>query len=80
MRKIIDVVLRGKHQGTTLRPHRFADGCFRVSLNSNKAADAQSVSDEQDLETWVRKGYGIRMSGPGVAPSIYTAKSLRIEG
>lgn len=76
MRKITAIVLRGKHKGTSLHPHRFADGTFQVSLGSNLVADAIRVEDESELESWILKGYGVRMSGIGVAPSIYTAKSL----
>lgn len=65
-------------KGVALKPHRYKDGCFKVSFNSNKDSDAIRVSDEQELPSYVSKGYGIRMSGPGVAPSIYTAKNLII--
>ena len=73
-------VLRGQYAGVELTPHRYPNGAFRVSLSSNKAADAVDVLNEGDLVDWLRKGYGVRMSGDGVAPSIYTSKSVRIQG
>lgn len=79
MAKITAQVLKGKNAGVQLTPHRYPNGSFRVSLASNKAADAVDVFDEDDLPAWLRMGYGVRMSGHGVAPSIYTLKSLRIQ-
>lgn len=79
MKKIKAFVLRGSKKGTLLTPHRSKDGCFRVSVRSNRAADAIKVDQEDALEAWILKGYGVRMSGPNVAPSIYTARSLIIE-
>jgi hypothetical protein len=80
MARITAQVLRGQYAGVELTPHRYPNGAFRVSLSSNKAADAVDVFSEDELVNWLRKGYGVRMSGDGVAPSIYTSKSVRIQG
>lgn len=80
MARITANVLRGQHAGVELTPHRYPNGAFRVSLSSNKTADAVDVFNEDELVEWLRKGYGVRMSGQSIAPSIYTLKSVRIQG
>jgi hypothetical protein len=40
MARITAQVLRGQYAGVELTPHRYPNGAFRVSLSSNKAADA----------------------------------------
>ena len=71
-------VLRGKKKGSKISPYKYRDGFFRVSLKSNLAIDAILVKSEFDLVQWLKCGYGVRMSGIGVAPSIYSLKSLII--
>lgn len=70
-------VKRGKHRGALLRPHRYAAGHFLVTKRGNTAAFSTKVANESELENWVLLGYGIRMSAPGVAASIYCPASLQ---
>ena len=79
MARITAQVLRGRYAGVELTPHRYPSGAFRVTLVSYKAADAVDVFSEDELVE-LRKGYGGRMSGDGVAPSIYISESGRIQG
>lgn len=78
MVKITATVVRGRHIGTELKPHLFKDGCYVVTKGGNTLAHATRVSSLDDVAVWVRRGYGVRMSGPGVPPSIYSPDSLRI--
>jgi hypothetical protein len=77
MKTITATVTRGKNKGALLTPHRYEDGHFLVCKGGNTLESAKRVYREDELESWIQRGYGIRMSGPGVSPSIYTAKSLK---
>lgn len=77
MKKITATVVRGKNRGVLLTPHRYKDGYFLVSKGGNTLDCAKQIANQDELESWVQRGYGIRMSGPGVAPSCYTLKSLK---
>lgn len=78
MKSISAIVTRGLKQGTVTTPHRFQKGYFLVSKGSNLLSDAVEVVNESELESWVQLGYGIRMSAPGVAPSLFMPKSILI--
>lgn len=78
MKKITAIVVRGKNKGTLLTPHRYNEGHFLVCKGGNRKEFATAVANESQLESWVQRGYGIRMSAPGVTPSIYMPKSLNI--
>ncbi len=78
MKQITAVVSRGSKKGTALTPHRYQEGHFLVTKGGNESDFATKVLNEQDLESWIQRGYGVRMSGPGVAPSIYSGNSLRV--
>lgn len=78
MKKITATVGKGTHRGTILRPHRYQEGYYLVSRGGNTLDCAKQIFSEAELESWVQRGYGIRMSGPGVAPSIYSPRSLTI--
>lgn len=72
------IIKTGKNKGTIIKPHRYADGHFIVTKGGNKKANATIVPNEVDLGHWVRLGYGIRMSAPGIAPSIHRPKALTL--
>ena len=79
MKKITATVTRGQNKGTTLKPHRFSGGYFLVSKggkDGNKRECAEEVSSENDLESWIQRGFGIRMSAPGISPSLFMPKNL----
>lgn len=78
MKKITAIVASGKNRGLTLTPHWYEESYFLVCKGGNTLECAKKVHNESELETWVRAGYGIRMSGPGHSPSIVSPKSLKI--
>ena len=79
MARITAQVLSGKNVGVELTPHRYPNGAFRVSLASNKAEDAVDVLHEEELASWLRKGYGVRIFSDAAATEIYTLKSVSIQ-
>lgn len=79
MKNITATVGRGKNKGLSLVPHRYGEGYFVVSKGGNTLDCATKVTNADDLESWVQRGYGIRMSAPGHSPSICMPKSLQIE-
>jgi hypothetical protein len=78
MKSISAIVTRGPKKGTVMTPHRYQEGYFLVGKDSNRRSDATEVTDESALESWVKLGYGIRMSAPGVAPSLFMPKGIFI--
>ena len=74
--QITAVVSRGKKKGTLLTPHRYQEGFYTISKGGNKLVFRKQVWNLDDLPTWIAQGYGVRMSGSDVAPSIYMPKSL----
>jgi hypothetical protein len=53
-------VRRGENKGTRLRPHLFRDRTYHVL---RKKGDVPTpVKNESDLESWVERGYCVRMS------------------
>lgn len=80
MLKITATVASGRHIGTELKPHLYKDGCYVVAKGGNTLAHATRVSSLDEVVAWIRRGYGVRMSGPCVSPSIYSAGSLSVSG
>ena len=78
MVKITATVASGRHIGTVLQPHLYKDGCYVVAKGGNTLAHATRLSSLDDVVVWIRRGYGVRMSGPGVSPSIYSPASLSV--
>ncbi len=70
------VVARGKSSGRTLHPHVHADGCYVVSPTRFER-DYIRVHADQPLEDFLRRGLRLRMSAPGVAPSLIIPDSIR---
>jgi hypothetical protein len=79
VKNITATVGRGKNKGLSLVPHRYGEGYFVVCKGGNTLDCATKVTNVNDLESWVQRGYGIRMSAPGHSPSICMPKSLQIE-
>ncbi len=78
MNSITAIITRGPNKGTVMKPHRYRNGYFLVSKGSNLRTDAKEVLIETELKTWVQRGYGVRMSAAGVAPSLFMTKALNI--
>ena len=81
--KFHSVVKRGKHKGTVMTPHRYADGNYKVSKggkSGNRTENATIVSNEADLERFVKEGNHIRMSAPGISPSLHKINTGDAEG
>lgn len=74
--KITAIVKRGKNKGVELKPHRYQGGYFLVSKGGNKTEFAHQVANEDELESWVKRGYSLRLSSPGISPSIYGPESI----
>lgn len=79
MKRITAIVSRGNHTGIVLTPHKYAEGHFIVGKGGNTIDCTKKVSNADELESWVQRGYSIRMSAPGVAPSLYSPQNLKIE-
>jgi len=79
MAKLYTTTKRGGAIGTTLRPHRYADGNYVVSLTRLRK-DYQRVARESELAAWVEWGYSVRMSNPAVnshkSPSLICPSSI----
>jgi hypothetical protein len=76
--KKISAISRGKDRGATLFPHRYKEGHFLVTKGRQTSDHNRKVFDEGELVGMVNQGYGIRMSGPGHAPSTFMPQSLII--
>ena len=68
------VVRHGKATGTVLRPH-IQDGCYIVSPTRFER-DYIRVPVHQPLEPHLGRGLSLRMSAPGVAPSLISPSSI----
>lgn len=66
----------GKNKGIQLHPHRFRDGAFHVMRK--KGDTPTSVKSEGDLESWVERGYCLRMSNKkeNHSPSLIAPNSI----
>jgi hypothetical protein len=73
------LVKRGNAIGTILTPHVHEDGRFVLS-KTRFEKDYVRVSREDDLQSWIQKGYGLRMSNPSVkshrSPSLIAPASI----
>lgn len=76
--EITATVKYGKKSGTLLKPHRYRAGHYIVSKGGNTSSFAQKVRYE-DLISYIMRGYNVRMSGPGVAASLYGPQSLVVQ-
>lgn len=79
MKKITATASRGKNVNTVLTPHRYQRGCFLVSKGGNTLDCAKEIYFEHELENWLQRGYGLRMSAPGHSPVIIAPQNIRIE-
>jgi hypothetical protein len=68
------VVTRGKAAGTVLRPH-VQDGHYIVSPTRFES-DYQRVPVSRPIEPYLKQGLNLRMSAPGVAPSLISPGSV----
>jgi hypothetical protein len=66
---------RGGRAGTILRPH-VQGGAYIVST-SRFEADYIRVPLDRPLEPWLTRGYRLRMSAPGDAPSLIAPASIK---
>lgn len=76
--EITSTVKRGKNFGTLLKPHRYQDGHYIVAKGGNTSSFAQKVKYEE-LVAYIMRGYNVRMSGQGVAASLYGPESLNVQ-
>lgn len=72
-------VARGRNKGTPLVPHRYDDGTYKAALSRFDTDPHVRVGTVAELLPWIRQGYGIRMSAPGLPPSLIAPGSLDIE-
>jgi hypothetical protein len=63
----------GDNKGLTLRPHRFRRG-YRASKTA--LGPHAHVATEEELITYLRQGWSIRMSGTGHAPSLIRPEAI----
>lgn len=71
-------VKSGKKLGTLLKPHRYQAGHYIVSKGGNTSCLARKVRYEE-LISYIMRGFNVRMSGPGVAASLYGPQSLIVQ-
>jgi len=79
LKNITAVVTRGPNKGALLNPHRYQGGYYLISKGGkggNKRECAAEIIDINELESWIQRGYGIRMSAPGIGHSLFMPKSL----
>jgi hypothetical protein len=68
------IVSRGKAAGTVLRPHE-QDGHYIVSPTRFET-DYQRIPLSEPIEPYIKQGLSLRMSAPGVAPSLISPGSI----
>ena len=68
------IVTRGKAAGTVLRPHE-QDGHYIVSPTRFET-DYQRIPVSEPIEPYLKQGLSLRMSAPGVAPSLISPGSI----
>ena len=68
------IVSRGKAAGTVLRPHE-QDGHYIVS-QTRFETDYQRIPLDESIEPYLKQGLSLRMSAPGVAPSLISPGSI----
>lgn len=67
-------VSRGKNNGRTLSPH-VQNGHYIVSPTRFER-DYKFVPKSEDLEPYLKRGLKLRMSAPGLAPSLISPASI----
>lgn len=70
------VVTRGSKVGTVLRPHVHEDGCIVVSHTRYKK-DYIRLPVGTSPHAYLKRGFSLRMSAPGCAPSLISATSIQ---
>jgi hypothetical protein len=75
----ITAVSKGSDRGAILTPHRYKGGYYLVTRGRDSLDHNTKVFDESALVNWIQRGYGMRMSGPGHAPSTFMPQSLSIQ-
>lgn len=68
-------VREGADVGLVLTPHVHRDNCYVVSM-TRFARDYVRVPVGESLLPWVHRGYSVRMSAPGRAPSLIHPVSI----
>jgi hypothetical protein len=63
----------GKDKGMKLKPHRYPDGRFRMR---RKAGDPWISVEEGQIESYLEKGYILRMSAKGHSASGICPESI----
>jgi hypothetical protein len=69
------LVTDGADAGQMLTPHVHRDGCYVVSM-TRFAEDYVRVPSGEPLLPWVQRGFSVRMSAPGRAPSLIHPTSI----
>jgi len=69
------IVTRGKNKGEVGTPHIHEDGQIVVS-KTRFEKDYIRVNPSEPLLEWLQKGYRVRMSAPGLAPSLINPASI----
>jgi hypothetical protein len=64
----------GSHKGIRLMPHRYRDQRFRMR---KRAGDAWIAVEEHQIESFLVKGYILRMSAKGHSPSGISPDSIK---
>lgn len=78
MNRINAIVSRGKNRGVALSPHRYSGGHYLVGKDGNTTDCTKKVLTQSELIHWIQLGYGVRMSAPGIPPSLISPVSLTI--
>ena len=64
----------GNDKGIRLAPHRYRDMRFRMR---RKAGDPWIVVEEHQIESYLARGYALRMSAKGHPPSGINPNSIK---
>ena len=67
----------GKNTGTELQPHKHKDGLY-VASKTRFEKDYHRVDSVDDLIRYIETGHSVRMSAPGISPSLISPDSLKV--
>lgn len=69
------IVQRGQNLGIRVTPHKYADGKYHVA---RKKEDRPIKVELAQIESYIRRGYGVRMSNrlERHPPGLFTPKSI----
>jgi hypothetical protein len=69
------IVQRGQNRGIRVTPHKYTDGKYRVA---KKKEDRPIKVDFDEIESYIRRGYGLRMSNrlKRHPPGLFMPKSI----